>query len=322
MQKGDKIYIYFHADLDGVVSAFLMKKLLLAEGYTAEYGEYLNYGRVVKEGWNEYPFKEPFVIIDFKYHPKAIGYVDHHETHKMDCDLSGLQYCIFEPKAKACTGLLEKLAESKGVKLGRVKRLITQSEIVDAADYPKFGLKPIDYILPKRGFLKVARAIEDDNTIIPRILHDLDEMRIADWFDFRLESLAQKKYVRKIMINLRGRVKKSFTDFKSSSKIVGDTVVYDFYGKEFFRYMPGVVYLKSKYWLGLVERDGNFAIKMGVNPWSKTRDAESNIDVGVIAKKYGGGGHKAVAAIPGLTNYDEAKRVLEEVKQKFVEKII
>ncbi|HCC23298.1 TPA: hypothetical protein DF272_03915 [Candidatus Falkowbacteria bacterium] len=313
--KKQTVYIYFHADLDGVTSAFLMKKVLEADGYNPEYGGYLKYDASVKENWREYPFKRPFVIIDFQYHPDALGYIDHHETHKVDCDLSGLKYCIFDKTAKACTSLVLRLAEERGVKLSRVRRFVRQSEIVDSADYAGYGIDPMEYILPEKGFLRVTRAIEEDSAIIDTILDDLESMKWADRFDWRLEAVARQRDVKKIIADLKPRVRKSLAEFKTVSRVVGQTVIFDFHGQEYFRYLPAVVYPQSKYWFGLIDQEDSCSIKLNFNPWFKGV-AKNTYDMGAIAKEYGGGGHEDVGAIPILEGYDKAAKVFTEIITK------
>ena len=61
--------------------------------------------------------------------------------------------------------------------------------------------------------------------------------------------------------------------------------------------------------LELRDKGGEFKIGIGSNKWSEER---STIDLGGLARKYGGGGHKGVGAL-FVKSRDEALRIANEI---------
>ena len=304
MNKQKTIHIYYHIDYDGLVSAFLTRRLLEKKGFKVEYGEALDYNEKTKEHWLEYPFKKPFVIVDFKYHPGVSGFVDHHENHRPEKNTDHLSLYKYDADAPSAAILVSQLAKEKKISLGNVSQLVKSATTVDTADFAGHGLTPEDIVMAKTDVAKIVRVLEKDHTVVPKILNDLQphgflETIQSEWFGRWLKRIVKKPYIKDQVAEIQKESFESIRKFLERSKSDGFLVKYDMTKIPFNRYLPAMAYPKSVLWFGMAYYEGKYAVKFNLNPWASASDKAKLKDVhlGKLAEKFGGGGHAAIGTV-------------------------
>ncbi len=316
----NKIYIYYHADLDGLVSAFLFKRLLKQQGFDGEYAQALDYTENWQEEWTKFEFKKPFVIVDFLYHPEACGWFDHHQLRQGPADPKTLDWYGFDGSAPSTASVILKYARENRINLGNVGRVVEQTSIVDSAKFAEAGIKPAEVIFGKKKFLNVAQITDEQKHNIPQVLNDWDNLNWweniqGEVFGRWLEVISKKQYITSEADSLNEKAETTYNQFKQYSRLEGKMVVYDMTSIPFERYMPALVYPGSIVFAGKVRNGERLSVKINLNPWvtELLLDKQGNqVNLGLIAKKFGGGGHMAVGSINVATEV-EADEVLERV---------
>lgn len=317
-----KYYIYYHGDLDGMAAAYLLRRFLLRKGFEVEYGAALEYSPTIQEAWVTYPFKEPFILVDFQNHPRAAGFIDHHESNRPTTDLSHLDFYYFDSSLSSAAAAVAALAKREGVALGRVTRLIRQASIVDSGDFRRSGIKPLDVVCPQDAFLKVFAIIDHDYNYAEMAVHRLTNpgffgIIYGEMFDRRLEKLvADPFFIRKFRV-IERETQTVLASFPLVSHEEGELVIYDDSDLPFNRFVPAVFYPQSLLWSGISKHKNGFSVKANLNPWAAPEKVhelfvERGLHLGQIMKRHGGGGHARVGATT-VTSRAEAEKVLESV---------
>ena len=318
MKNNQSINIYYHTDFDGILSAVLVSLYLKEKGYKTKIAKPLEI--MEKSKLDKLTFKKPFAIVDFPYNPKAFAYFDHHASSEPKQISKETKYWAFDGKSKSCARIIFSLLKKKNKNL---KKIVELCDIVDSASYVREGISVNEILFPKSPVLILNRALE----IAKR------DFKISFWNSI-VEKLIKNQSLTKIVNEkkIQEYYKKALKNQEDALNALKEKaiyheniglVTYNTINKKWSRFGLSSIYPKSIIWLGLRTVVKGFVdISMSQNPWnSKTEKALTNIHIGEILKKYGGGGHKYVGSAR-FNSYKKAKKAFEEITQIIKEKII
>lgn len=261
----------------------------------------INYSPLLKKKWASFKFKQPFIIVDFLYHPKASWWFDHHRTSFVHDlwrkNFKGDKNHTFGPtKKSACdliAGHLKKEFNYKPPKF--FTELIKWATIVDSALFKSAK----EVLESKQPAIKLAKAMNPIN---------FENGAEAKYFEEVIKSLASEPIIKTIQIPaVKKEIKRVEKDnkrakkiFKKISKITGRVIFVDSAkaGAQFSNYLSYYFYPKIDYTLTLEFYGDYYHLNVGKNPWKKT---PAKIHIGEMLKKYGGGGHKTVGGMERKT---------------------
>lgn len=254
-----------HTDLDGVASAYFIKKHNNIENI------YFAQPNQINEGTVKMP--EEFILTDLPYHEKCSMWFDHHASSKTTKKFEGK----FDGKAPSAAQVIcdyYKDYEDKEI-----------LEEVNKADTASFSLKelrnPKDWVLlyytldttQNENFLKIIieemkngmKGIQNNPIIMEKMNEKRDELKIGD------------EYLKKNNV-IEGRVLEC--DFRNSGLSYSANRIF-------------AVYPEIEYAFLLKRKQNKTAISIRANSLMRTNEK----DLGDIMKKFGGGGHKSAAAV-------------------------
>ncbi len=305
-------HLYFHDDFDGTASGAVMLNFLHSRGDDIISYNPINFTPNLKKNWADYKFKEPFILVDFLYHPRATWWFDHHLTSFINDGwrrrFEGDKNHAFDPaKKSACDLIAEHLKKEFGYKPPRfILDLIKWATIIDSASYKSAE----EAIRGKQPAIKLALALNPIN---------FKAQAAAKYFETIVKSLAGKpmaktvkiKIVKKEIKRIEEDNKKAKKVFKKISKVAGRAVFIDGTKTEaqlsnFFGYY---FYPKINYVITLEFYGSYYHLSVGKNPWKKT---PARIHIGKMLSKYGGGGHDGVGGMDKKSK-SEIMKIAEEV---------
>lgn len=301
-----KYDIYFHNDFDGRASAAVLLVFFEERGDTIENYVPVDHGIEIKKKWPKLKFKNPAIIVDFYYHPKAVFWFDHHETtfikpewrKKYRQDKS---HCL-DPRYPSCCHLvLNCLTRQFNFKPpAHLKELAKWLDIIDAAKYASAAqtIAIQEPALQIDAFIDWQRGGKSLSWLI-RLLAEKPLATVAadPWIKNTVSIIKNRregllKAYRK-STHVRGTV--AFTD---TSKIRG----------EFLRFVPYYLYPRAHYGLTFKKTGNIFGISLSRNPWMRFK----SIHLGeFLQKRYGGGGHPSAAGARFATRRKAEKAVRE-----------
>jgi len=300
--------IYLNDDFDGISSAavflyFINKK------WPGKYK--FKYSLAVfkpgyRESWIRKKLSKPSAVFDFRYHPDADWWFDHHGTsfifEAQKKSFKSTKQKVWDEDSKSCCGLvLKHLAKSFNFEFpGYLKKLARQADIIDAAGYKsaRHALMPEEDAIKFSNFLPLGFTSGEAGV----------------W----VEKLSSEPMAKVVSIgSVRSRIKKaekviveSIENARNNSRILGKTILL-FGGKVFSRFAVYYVYPKVPYAVIVSDKSGYYHIGAGKNPWLKIKNQK---DLSKIMKEFGGGGHLNV----GATEVKTKKEALQ-IAQKVVE---
>jgi oligoribonuclease NrnB/cAMP/cGMP phosphodiesterase (DHH superfamily) len=300
-----KYDIYFHNDFDGRASAAVMLAFLRSRGDDIEHYVPVKYDIIPQ--WIKEDFfakhklfkgkRNPSIIVDFPYHPKAAFWFDHHvrpfraegweEKFKPDASHR------FVPEYRsACHLVYDSLKEGFGWKPpAHLKDLVKWLDVIDFANY-KSAKQTIDM---KEAALQANAFIE----------HTSDDVMTAIWTvkflaEKSLAEFAATPRVSKKVAALKKNMARSLSFQKEHIIIEGRVMIIDLTGDptdDLAYFGPYYLYPKMLYLVRFHPFPGKpslFHINVGSSPW---RRAENKKNIGTMLKEYGGGGHEYVGGV-------------------------
>ncbi|MBI2677099.1 MAG: hypothetical protein HYX21_04110 [Candidatus Yanofskybacteria bacterium] len=306
-----KYHIYFHDDFDGTACAALMSNFLSSRGDGVASFNPIDYVPGLKKQWLNYKFKRPFILVDFMYHPKADWWFDHHVTSFLKPEwqkgLKNDPRHYFDPSYKSVYGMtlnfLKRKYKYKPPK--QLNDLEHWADIIDSASY-KTAKEGITFrstaqklMLLLGNYEKVAKTGYGEMQL--ELVKTLAEGKIYVFL---------KKY-KKHLLKLKDKLKKGVLVFKKYAILKGKVVVLSEEGLEiiFKGFLGYYIFPKAEYAVTVSKDSSGFHLHVGRNPWLKK---ESNLSIGDLMKKYGGGGHKNVGGAE-TKNYKEALKISNEI---------
>lgn len=296
-----KINIYFHKDFDGIVSAALITKIFSKFNKYDEY-RYFPVDYNMKDKWLDMNIEQPFAILDFLYHPKSEYYFDHHTTSFLNDNLKRnfkeTDTHIWNDKFKSTPSLL-KYKYKNNFDFSYYSDLIKWSDIIDSAGY----ISPKDLYDYSNEYINLNKLIgyyySDDNKII-EVVNVLINNNLQAFLKSEAEVLRMIKKNENYIINsiYSKMVLKGNVCFFDQSKVSGN----------FQRYVSYYFYPDIDYTIAIYKKENNYSVSIGYNPWKNNND----INLGEVAKHFGGGGRMNVAGI--LANsYSQAQEISDSI---------
>lgn len=305
-----KYHIYFHNDLDGLVSSAIMFDFLVKNDDGVASFNPIDYAPGLRENWAKYKFKEPFVLMDFLYHPRAAWWFDHHETTFIN-PLWRKKYKnddrhFFDPKYKSCCGaILYHLKKTYGYKVPSDLSLIVEgADIVDSAGYKS---------------AKEAISTEKDYRKFSFFLHEANiNNKTWAWLSMALPYRPLKKILADSRI--KNKLAKILGSWGRGLKFVKEkTVIKGMVGVLYARnsklptnsYMVYYLYPKLAYSLVVYQNGKSYHIGVGRNLWFKLK---KDVNVSKLMSNYGGGGHRGVGGVEANSRAEALKYAEEMVE--------
>lgn len=316
----EHVYVYYHIDFDGVLSAALVCHLLKGLKFKPELAKPLEY--VGLEEWQDKKIEvnKPFAIVDYPYRDDAFVYFDHHAANKPKEISDKTKYWAFEGNAKSCASIIYELLPKEQLP-GEYKELIRWCDIIDSASFAENKIPVKDVLYPKKPALILNKALETArrdfkikfwNSLVEKLVANpsldviINDEEIREYY---------KTAIKKQEIALKSLEENSSMDKKG-------IVSYDTVGKEWNRYGLYHIYPDSVISIGIrsIKKDV-IDVSIGQNPWNpKNPGALERVHAGDILKEYGGGGHKLVGSAP-FSSYEAAKTAFKEIKER-IEKLL
>ncbi len=311
-----KYHVYFHDDFDGMVSGLVMFDFMKSRGDGIASFNPINFTPNLKNNWAKFKFKEPFILLDFMYHPKAAWWFDHHETSFINQDWKE-KYTDDETHAfdisykSACSLVLAYLKKKYKYQASKnIQNLVRWGDLIDSAGY------------------KNARQIVDRNGSGLKLMSFLDSLdrqnkkahqkRIGNIIKQlsakSINEIIKQPAIAKTIKEQLAKIKESKEAFKDSAVLSGgivfiDNTIHDIHGSHFLAYY---FYPKSFYSVSLSKYGGYYHISVGGNPWNRIKG--SRVHIGDLMSKYGGGGHKNVGGLEKKSKEEILKIVAEIIK--------
>ncbi len=300
-------HLYFHNDFDGIASGAVMLDFLKGRGDKIISFNPINYFAELQKKWPKFKFKKPFILVDFRYHPKADFWFDHHLStfisEKWKSDFATDKAHYFGPKFKSCCGLIIfHLGKQFGYRPPHcIKELVGWADMVDSASY-KSAKQAVEL---KEPGLRLALFLADDS--YPLHQEEIIKRLISE----SISKIVKLPFIAKELKKLDYETKRAKKIFKDISALKDKIVFVDTTKTKTFisRYMGYFLYPKIKYFVIVMRSDGGYHISAGKNPWKKM---PNKIAIGEMLGKYGGGGHKGVGGVERRTK-PEILKVAEEI---------
>lgn len=305
-----RYHIYYHDDFDGMASSALMLDFLRSCGDDIISYNPIDYTPKINETWVRYKFKTPFVLVDFRYHPKASWWFDHHKSSFTKPALSSWQKLYKNDKTHqhnsnfpSCASLvLTHLIKYFHYKPPvHVKELIRWSDIIDGARY-----KSVADAIESRGpamKIRVYTNFEKNKNHRIGLIKELSLKPMA-------EVVKSSRIDQKVKLGME-KDKLILEKLKKISDVL-DKVTFVDGVKNFLKtshFMVYYVFPSTIYSVVLETMSSGYHLRVGFNHWQKEK---RRVDISKISEKYGGGGHKTVGAIEKKSK-KEIMQIAEEI---------
>ncbi len=307
-----KYDIYFHNDFDGRASAAVMLAFLRSRGDDIERYVALTYGNE-KEWLKEDLTKKrnPAIVVDFIYHPGTAWWFDHHPTafrkEKWKRAFKPDKFHRYDASYKsACHLVRDTLRKNFGWKPpAHLKELARRLDVIDGAAFrsPRETIEMKSPALRINALIETASRTEAEDRFLIRLLAARPLARVVT-----------VPRIARAIRTLRKKVRESMRFYRENLRSFGKTTLIDVTNdplRGLFRFAPYYLHPKTVFSFRLRKRGpGVWHLSVGVTPW---RRAVNRFDLGTLMRRrYGGGGHKDVAATEFVTKKD-ALRAFEKL---------
>jgi len=221
-----KYDVYHHNDFDGRASAAVMLAFLRSRGDDIEHFVPVNY-YLLSQWLSEDFFKKhklfkgqrnPAIVVDFLYHPKAAWWFEHHPTTFKKPEWAKRfradQQHHLAPQYPSCTHLVyDALRKNFGWKPPRhIKELVKWLDVIDGAQY-RSARQTIEF---KEPALQVNEFVE------MKLHRATGNKRLIELLATEpLDAIARLPEVRRFVKKLRKEYAKGLAFIKKNTKIVG-----------------------------------------------------------------------------------------------------
>lgn len=297
-----KYDIYFHNDFDGRASAAVMLAFLRSRGDDIEHYVRVKYDIIPQ--WRDEDFfkkhklfkgkRNPAIIVDFPYHPKAAFWFDHHlEPFRRE----GWERRFKEDRCHRCDDSYRSACHLVYDSLRNgfrwkppayLKELARWLDVIDGANY-RSAKQTIEMKEPAIQLNNVIEEGSDDRALTLKTVRALSERSLSDF--------ARSRQFKKTIAKFRRQMAGALTFYKKRIRFIGKVMVADLAGfpyHELAHYAPYYLYPKNVYavrYHPYPDRHSLFHVNVAANPWCRR---ENHKHIGKILKKFGGGGHKDV----------------------------
>ncbi len=282
--------LYFHNDFDGHASAAVFLNFLKSRGDNVK--NYFPVDHEIKPRWETFKFKNHFAVFDFYFHPKAAYFFDHHATtfikESWKKSFRPSKFFFLEPNYFSCCRLvLDSLVREYRFKTtDNFTELMDWLDVIDGAKYGS-GKQAIEL---KEPALRIDAYIDfaiKRNMATTWIVKALSTKGLGRVAKDRRVVLAYKKTLKEN--------KKSLAYYQKNLKVFENISFIDLTKARVqrLRAAPYCLCPELTYSITVKRKDGGYRLSVSSNPWHKKKN---KIDLGVMLKKFGGGGgHKGAA---------------------------
>ena len=310
--------IYFHNDFDGRACAAVMLSFLRSRGDDIERYVAMTYGK--ESAWYDEKFfeksgKNPAIVMDFTYHPKAAWWFDHHPSTFKKIEwksrfIPDKQHHL-ESQYPSCCGLvyaaLQKDFDWKAPR--HFAQFVKSADLIDGAGYRSAKqtilMKTPDLLM--NAFIEGLPHSEKEDKLIIELMSTQS-----------LAKVIQHPTIRKALVQLNKKVKASLAFHKKNVEMWNDDDVtfINLAGDPLnglLRYAPYYLYPKISFSIRMRPKGKLWYLGVAVNPWRKP---SLDIDLGALIREYHGGGHKGI----GATEFHSKKEAMK-AKKEIIERL-
>jgi len=297
-----KYHLYFHNDFDGIASGAVMLDFFKSRGDKIISFNPIDYFPELQKKWPVFKFKEPFILVDFRYHPKAAFWFDHHSgsfiNKNWQDSFANDKTHYFAPRFKSCCGaIISHLGKQFGYRPSRrIKELVKWADMVDSASY-KSAKQAIEL---KEPSLRLALFLDDDS--YPLHQEEIIKRLVSE----PISKIVKLPFIIKELKKLDYETIRAKKIFKDISALKGKIMFVDTTKTKIFisRYMGYFLYPQINYFVIVMRSDNGYHISAGKNPWGKM---PNKVPIGEMFGKYGGGGHERVGGVDRRTKSEILK---------------
>lgn len=309
--------IYYHNDLDGVMSAVLFAKLIREKAPKAIFHySSVNYGNKNFEQTSLIDkYNSTVIVVDFSYHPQAAVWFDHHLANKAKAEELKSKGTIvpgkFDETAPSCANVIfNSEGRDKFIDEDLIKKVVDEVDMIDSASYPS-----IDDVYGDKSFgPKLRWAFQESYGETDTFTKELCQLYVEDrtalytLVDNKLPDIAQWRYLKAIRA-----VEEAYKEFVKFVK-QEETVVYYTVPKYLMcdRYFAFRYNIKCDYTVYILQMSTGYQVSVSKNPWRTKEEMLSQINVANVCGTYGGGGHIDVGGVP-CTSLEDAIRIQREI---------
>lgn len=307
--------IYFHNDFDGRASAAVMLNFLQSRGDDIERYIPVNFDIIPR--WPKLKFKNPAIIVDFPYHPKATFWFDHHATSFIKPSWKkNFRRSIFHnwdaKYPSCCRFVLDRLVRNFKFRPPKhLKELGRWLDIIDAARYKS----PLQTIEMKEPAIQLAAFIGEKEGDLKLTIRLIKLLSIRN-----LRNIAALPEISAVISKIKNETKRSLEFYAKNLKVFGKITFIDLRKFELrkLRHAPYYLVPQSLYTL-LLEKEGNgFHLGLGVNLW---RHKNGKVHIGNFLRKCyarlgSAGGHKGVGGV-NTKSERAAEKAAKEIIERF-----
>jgi hypothetical protein len=271
----------------------------------------------LKSGWLRRDLRNA-AIVDFLFHPSALWWFDHHDTTFVNNTVKQMyrpdSRHRWDTKYKACPSLImDVLAESTDVrKLStRFREWIHWSNIIDAALYENAQ----QAVLGSEPAILINQALSgsrDPNLrvfLAQEIASGSQPSELANHSSVEVLWRKQRKEIDVALKLMKERIQ--LFETVAFCDVTDSNVPFVRYGNYFF--FPEISKSVIAYKVNVGRK--RYYLSLSANPWKNENDSVTNL--AEIAKGYGGGGRKNVAAI-SFSSAEECRSVARQVIELLV----
>lgn len=302
--------LFYHNDFDGYASAAIFMEFLkenksrVGKFVAVEYGAQFDDIWHMKDGLTKFAGEKklnPAILVDFRYHPQAAFWYDHHATpfSREDWERnfqSDEAHIVDQSYLSAAHLIADSLTQFYGYQPSKLMReLVRWADLIDGARYAS----AFQTIALREAALQIDAAIgslsriKPEGQLRPQPLPWLAELLSTK----SLEQVARDKRISTVVTENLAKVKEALSYYRKHTIVRGSVVVSDVTGFDgrTIRFAP--FYLAPDAVFGItisLKSGGSLVGQVGVNPWKRERNS---FNIGAILTNYNGGGHPQVGAM-------------------------
>lgn len=294
------------SDFDGLACAAILEEMSVVDEVFYAHPKDIQDGKIA--------ISENDVLANVPFVPGCGLWFDHHSSEKERLDLEGKYKGACEPAPSAARVIYDYYAKQPAniEKLKKFKELLKAVNKADSADFtPDEVENPEGWILlsliadPRTG-LGYRHHFRISNFELMKRLPELLREKSAD------EILAMPDFAERVDAYFKENV--NYLEFiKKNSSVAGNAIIIDMRGKKEIpagnRFLEYVIFPGANISIRLT--DARDKTKTMISIGHSIINKSSTVDVGSLALKYGGGGHKKVGTCQ--VKADQADTIVKEI---------
>lgn len=307
-----KYHIYHHDDFDGTLCSALLLHFFRSRGDDIASFIPMNFSSTLKETWAEYNFQKPFIVVDFIYHPKTDWWFDHHvssfirpewqEQFKSD------RQHYFDSSYQSCYGMILNFLkrEYEYQPPSIFLELEKDTDMIDSASFPSpQAALTIETKAQQIAFLIDSFETEDPEG--PKVQREIIYVLAGGNIDQVLNQPENQERLNKV----RGDIEKSFALYRDHCQTIGRVSFIDKSDLEipYAAFVGRAIFPELEYTVAVDGEGADFHIQVSRNHWLNKL---SSINIGIMLKNFGGGGHKDIGGSEA-GSHEQALKIAREI---------